>query len=80
MSVLDICSTILTFRVRETMPSHQPDPLASLLSVSVIGGVKAVDSKAADFELIVEHGYTISKYELIINFYFKLIQYPFGVK
>lgn len=41
------------------------DPLASLLSVSVIGGVKAVDSKAADFELIVEHGYTISKYELI---------------
>lgn len=41
------------------------DPLASLLSVSVIGGVKAVDSKSADFELIVEHGYTISKYELI---------------
>jgi len=41
------------------------DPLVSLLSVSVIGGVKAIDSKAAEFELIVEHGYTISKYELI---------------
>ena len=41
------------------------DPLASLLSVSIIGGVNAVDSKTADFELIVEHGYTISKYELI---------------
>lgn len=41
------------------------DPLASLLSVIIIGGVNAVDSKTADFELIVEHGYTISKYELI---------------
>lgn len=41
------------------------DPLVSLLSVSVIGGVKSIGNTTADFEMIVEHGYTISKYELV---------------
>jgi len=41
------------------------NPLASLLSVGIVGGVKAVGSSVADFELIIEHGYTITKYELI---------------
>lgn len=41
------------------------NPLVSLLSVGIIGGSGAVGSTAADFELIIEHGYTITKYELI---------------
>ena len=41
------------------------NPLASLLSVGIVGGVKAVGSSVADFELIIEHGYTVTKYELI---------------
>lgn len=41
------------------------NPLASLLSVAVIGGIKAVNTISVDLELIVEHGYTISKFELV---------------
>lgn len=41
------------------------NPLASLLSVAAIGGIKAVNTISVDLELIVEHGYTISKFELV---------------
>lgn len=41
------------------------NPLASLLSVAAIGGIKAVDTVSVDLEMIVEHGYSISKFELI---------------
>lgn len=41
------------------------NPLASLLSVAAVGGVNAVNTISVDLEMIVEHGYTISKYELI---------------
>lgn len=43
------------------------NPLASLLSVAAIGGIKAVNAISVDLELIVEHGYTISKFELVIT-------------
>lgn len=45
--------------------SASKNPLASLLSVSAVGGVNAVNTISVDLELIVEHGYTISKFELI---------------
>lgn len=41
------------------------NPLASLLSVAAIGGIKSVNTISVDLELIVEHGYTISKFELV---------------
>lgn len=41
------------------------NPLVSLLSVAAVGGIKAVNTISVDLELIVEHGYTISKFELI---------------
>lgn len=41
------------------------NPLASLLSVAVIGGINAVNTVSVDLELIVEHGYTITKFELV---------------
>lgn len=41
------------------------NPLASLLSVSAVGGINAVNTVSVDLELIVEHGYTISKFELV---------------
>lgn len=41
------------------------NPLASLLSVAAIGGIKSVDTVSVDLEMIVEHGYSISKFELI---------------
>lgn len=41
------------------------NPLASLLSVAAIGGIEAVNTISVDLELIVEHGYTISKFELV---------------
>lgn len=41
------------------------NPLASLLSVAAVGGIKAVNTISVDLELIVEHGYTITKFELI---------------
>lgn len=45
--------------------SASKNPLASLLSVAAIGGIKAVNTISVDLELIVEHGYTISKFELV---------------
>lgn len=45
--------------------SASKNPLASLLSVSAIGGINAVNSISVDLELIVEHGYSISKFELV---------------
>ena len=39
-------------------------PLTSLLSATVVGGVDAVRAKAADIELILEHGYKVTAYEL----------------
>lgn len=41
------------------------DPLASLLSTGIIGGINAEKEQNADIELILEHGYTISRHELI---------------
>ena len=40
------------------------DPLVSLLSVGIVGGIRSVGSTAAEIELIMEHGYTITRYEL----------------
>ena len=40
------------------------DPLVSLLSTGIVGGVRSVGSVAAEIELIMEHGYTITRYEL----------------
>ena len=44
---------------------NSTDPLVSLLSTGVIGGIHAVGSAAAEFELIMEHGYTVTKHELL---------------
>lgn len=41
------------------------NPLASLLSVAAIGGINAVNTVSVDLELVVEHGYTITKFELV---------------
>lgn len=45
--------------------SASKNPLASLLSVAAIGGINAVNTISVDLELIIEHGYTITKYELV---------------
>lgn len=42
----------------------ETDPLVSLLSTGVVGGIRSVGSVAAEIELIMEHGYTITRYEL----------------
>ena len=39
-------------------------PITSLLQVSAVGGVNSPGSKAADIELILEHGYKVHSYEL----------------
>ena len=44
---------------------NSTDPLVSLLSTGVVGGIHAVGSAAAEFELIMEHGYTITRHELL---------------
>ena len=44
---------------------NSTDPLVSLLSTGVVGGIHAVGSIAAEFELIMEHGYTVTKHELL---------------
>lgn len=44
---------------------NSTDPLVSLLSTGVIGGIHAVGSAAAEFELIMEHGYTVTRHELL---------------
>lgn len=44
---------------------NSTDPLVSLLSTGIVGGIHAVGSAAAEFELIMEHGYTVTKHELI---------------
>lgn len=44
---------------------NSTDPLASLLSTGVVGGIHAVGSAAAEFELIMEHGYTVTRHELL---------------
>lgn len=44
---------------------NSTDPLVSLLSTGVVGGIHAVGSAAAEFELIIEHGYTVTKHELL---------------
>lgn len=47
--------------------SRADNPLTSLLSVSTVGGVNAVNTVSATFELIIEHGYTVTTHELIVN-------------
>ena len=44
---------------------NSTDPLVSLLSAGVVGGIHAVGSAAAEFELIMEHGYTVTRHELL---------------
>ena len=44
---------------------NSTDPLVSLLSTGVVGGIHSVGSAAAEFELIMEHGYTVTRHELI---------------
>lgn len=44
---------------------NSADPLVSLLSTGVVGGIHAVGSAAAEFELIMEHGYTVTRHELL---------------
>lgn len=44
---------------------NSTDPLVSLLSTGVVGGIHAVGSADAEFELIMEHGYTVTRHELI---------------
>lgn len=44
---------------------NSTDPLVSLLSTGVVGGIHAVGSAAAEFELIMEHGYTVTRHEFI---------------
>lgn len=41
------------------------NPLTSLLSAAVVSGIKSIDTISADIELIIEHGYSISRFELI---------------
>lgn len=40
------------------------NPLVSLLSTGVVGGIRSVGSVAAEIELIIEHGYKVISYEL----------------
>lgn len=47
--------------------NNTKNPLVSLLNVSAIGGINAVDTVSANFELIIEHGYTILQYELNVS-------------
>lgn len=44
---------------------NSTDPLVSLLSTGVVGGIHSVGSAAAEFELIMEHGYTVTRHELL---------------
>lgn len=44
---------------------NSTDPLVSLLSTGIVGGIHAVGSAAAEFELIMEHGYTVTRHELL---------------
>lgn len=44
---------------------NSTDPLVSLLSTGVVGGIHAVGSAAAEFELIMEHGYTVTRHKLL---------------
>lgn len=46
---------------------NSTDPLVSLLSTGVVGGIHAIGSAAAEFELIMEHGYTITAHELLTS-------------
>lgn len=41
------------------------DPIVSLLSTGIVGGIYAQNDENLDIELIIEHGYTITKQELI---------------
>ena len=40
------------------------DPLVSLLSTGILGDIRSVGSRGTEIELIMEHGYTITRYEL----------------
>lgn len=65
MNVSILCSTILTFNKAVVRMRAYRNPLASLLSVAAIGGINAVNTISVDLELIVEHGYSITKFELV---------------
>lgn len=40
------------------------DPLVSLLSTSIVGGIRSAGSVSAEIELIMEHGYTVTTFEM----------------
>jgi len=43
------------------------NPIASLLTVNTVGGINSVNTISAQFELIVEHGYSITKNSLVVS-------------
>lgn len=43
------------------------NPLVSLLNVNTIGGINSVDTISANFELIVEHGYTVLEHDFNVT-------------
>lgn len=51
--------------VQSDKSDNSTDPLVSLLSTGVVGGIHAVGSAAAEFELIMEHGYKVIGHEFI---------------
>lgn len=53
-------------------------PLTSLLSATVVGGVDSVRAKAADIELILEHGYKVTAYELNSTSKYNVFQITIG--
>lgn len=47
----------------ETSENTGENKLVSLLAATLVGGVDSVRAKAADIELILEHGYSVNSYE-----------------
>lgn len=43
------------------------NPLVSLLNVNTIGGINSVDTISANFELIIEHGYTVLEHDFNVT-------------
>lgn len=58
--------------------TYSTNPLASLLSVAAIGGIKAVDIVSVDLELIIEHGYKVDLFELVTTTTYNLFNITSG--
>lgn len=64
MSVNDErASYMLNHEYSETSENAGENKLVSLLAATLVGGVDSVRAKAADIELILEHGYSVNSYE-----------------